>query len=68
MEQELYPEEHQCWIGDSGIMFFYLLFSHIENDQLNSSESRPDIARGWCGDVIKVTVLARLEWFPAPWR
>ena len=26
------------------------------------------IARGWCGDVIKVTVLARLEWFPAPWR
>ena len=26
------------------------------------------IVRGWCGDVIEVTVLVRSERFPAPWR
>ena len=26
------------------------------------------IVRGWCGDVIAVTVLVRSERFPAPWR
>ena len=30
------------WREWDNIMFCYLLFSHIENDQLNNSESRPE--------------------------